>query len=70
MSCLNHIKEKVIVGTTKGEVKVFTDDDLTELYTIKDERVPQHTPSIMSHSINLAVTLDSFDHHSHSLTKQ
>lgn len=34
---------KVIIGTTRGEVKVFTDDDLTELYTLKDEQVHLHT---------------------------
>ena len=39
ISTLSHIKGKIAIGTTNGEVKIFTDNNLTEIYRLNDEQV-------------------------------
>lgn len=39
MSSFCHTKERVAIGTTNGEVKIYTDDNLTEICVLKDKQV-------------------------------
>lgn len=39
ISCLSHSKEGIAIGTTNGEVKILSDDNLTKLHHLKDEQV-------------------------------